>query len=227
MAIHVTKGVVRTLPERGPAPWVMTVGEQGRHACSPGTAEQDITAWLHAWEAGDGDAFEQLITAVYAELRRLADRAMVRERPGHTLQPTAVIHEAFVQLLGQHRVHWQSREHFFAVAATLMRRVLLRHAERKQAGKRGGGLPPLRLGPGLELSVERAETIVALDDALRALHRVDPRQGSIVELRFYGGLTVEETAGVLGIAPITVKREWRVAKAWLKHALAVETRRSA
>lgn len=205
----------------------MTVGEQGRHACATGTGEQDITAWLLAWEAGDGEALDQLIPAVYAELRRLADRAMHRERPGHTLQPTAVIHEAFVQLLGQRQVRWQNREHFFAVTATLMRRVLLRHAERKRAGKRGGGLPPLRLGPGLDLSVDRADTVIALDDALRDLARLDRRQGRIVELRFYGGLTVPETARVLGIAPITVKREWRVAKAWLKAALAVEARRSA
>ncbi len=181
---------------------------------------QDVTELLLAWGEGDGHALERLVPAVYAELRRLATRAMGREGAGHTLQPTAVIHEAYVQLIDQRRISWQNRAHFFGVAATLMRRVLLRHAERKRAGKRGGGAAPVRLGGGLDLPIHRAETLVALDDALSGLATLDRRQSRIVELRFFGGLSVPETARVLGVSPITVKREWRLAKAWLKRELA-------
>ena len=186
----------------------------------------DITDLLLAWGEGDDVALERLVPTVYAELRQLAARAMGREGVGHTLQPTAVIHEAYVQLIDQQRVRWQSRAHFFGVAATLMRRVLLRHAERKCASKRGGGVPPLHLGTGLDLPIHRADTLVALDDALRGLACFDHRQSRIVELRFFGGLSVSEAAHVLGVAPITVKREWRIAKAWLKRELD-DTRRSA
>jgi RNA polymerase sigma factor (TIGR02999 family) len=177
-------------------------------------AGRDITGLLVAWRGGDETAGAQLIEAVYSELRRLARGYLQREGPGHSLPPTALVHEAYLKLVDQRRVRWQNRAQFFAIAAHLMRRLLVDHARRRRALKRGGGarvpLPdfdPAGAPPDIEL--------LALDAALDRLSATYPRQGQLVELRFFGGLTVQEIAAVLGVAPITVKRDWALAKAWL------------
>jgi RNA polymerase sigma factor (TIGR02999 family) len=174
----------------------------------------DVTGLLVAWSDGDEAARDQLIEAVYGELRRLARGYLQRERPGHTLPPTALVHEAYMKLVDQARVRWQNRSQFFAIAAHLMRRILVDHARARSARKRGSGLRvPLAennavLGPP-DLDV------LALDSALQRLAETYPRQSELVELRFFAGLTIEELADVLGVAPITVKRDWALAKAWL------------
>jgi RNA polymerase sigma factor (TIGR02999 family) len=173
-----------------------------------------VTELLVAWSAGDRGALEQLMPAVYAELRRLARGHLARER-NQTLQPTALVHEAFIRLVNQRSVTWQNRAHFLAIAARLMRRIVMNRARRRSAAKRGGGTPDVSIEDTAILSDERAADLIALDDALITLAAMDPRQSQIVELRFFGGLSVEETGEILGISPGTVKREWRTAKAWL------------
>jgi len=157
---------------------------------------------------------------VYDELRRRAASYLRQERPGHTLQATALVHETYLALVNQRRVQWQSRAHFLGLAAQLMRRILVEHARRHQAAKRGGTWYQVTLDDALWLSSEREVNLVALDESLTALHELDPQQSRIVELRFFGGLTVDETAAALGVSPRTVDREWRMAKAWLKGELA-------
>lgn len=174
----------------------------------------DVTQWLQEWSRGDKDALEHLAPMVYDELRHIAARHLRNERPSHTLQPTDLVHEAFLRLVRQ-RVTWQNRAHFFGVAANIMRRLLVDHARRKQADKRGAGAETIALDASLELGEVRNLDIVALDDCLNALARVDPQQSKVVELRFFAGLSIEETAEVLSISPATVKREWRLARAWL------------
>jgi RNA polymerase sigma-70 factor, ECF subfamily len=174
-----------------------------------------VTALLTEMAKGNQKAGPQLIPLVYSELRRMADGYMRRERPGHTLQTTALVHEAYLKLVGQHSVNWQSRAHFFGIAAQVMRRVLIDHARGHVRDKRGGGREAVSLDEAVVFSKERAEEFLELDRALEALAAVDARQANIVELRYFGGLTVEETAEVLGISPKTVKRDWTVAKAWL------------
>lgn len=164
---------------------------------------------------GNQAAGPQLIPLVYGELRRMADGYMRHERPGHTLQTTALVHEAYLKLVDQHSANWQSRAHFFGIAAQVMRRVLIDHARGHIREKRGGGREAVPLEEAVIFSKERAEEFLELDRALAALATVDARQANIVELRYFGGLTVEETAEVLGISPKTVKRDWKVAKAWL------------
>jgi len=186
---------------------------------------QEITRMLADWRAGRTDALDRLMPLVYDELRRLADRYLRRERPGHTLQATALVHEAYLQLVDQKNVEWQNRAHFIGVAAQLMRRILVEHARRHHAEKRGGGEPNVTLDEALEWSAGREVALVALDDALNALAALDPQQGRIVELRFFGGLTVDETAEALGVSPRTVDREWRMARAWLQRELEEERRR--
>ncbi len=176
-----------------------------------------ITHLLSAWSAGEPQAQEALMPRVYPQLRRLAQSFMGRERPDHTLQATGLVHEAYLRLADQRRSRWQNRGQFFAVAATVMRRVLLHHAERRGAGKRGGGMAREELAAAFEQSIE----LVTLDDTLDALGQLDRRQKQIVELRFYGGYTVDEVAQLLGISPATVKREWRLARAWLQRELRV------
>lgn len=176
---------------------------------------QDVTQLLLDWNHGDPQVLDRLIPLVYDQLHQLAERAMRRERSGHTLQPTALVHEVYLQLIDQTRVQWQNRAHFFAVAAQLMRRITLMHARRLHAGKRGGGRVGVPLEESLLVSEERAAELIELDAALEALAELDPRQGRIVEMRFFGGLTVEEMAEVLELSPATVKREWRAARAWL------------
>ena len=179
---------------------------------------QDITSLLHRWRGGDRDALERLTPLVYDELRRMAARYLSHERSDHTLQRTALVHEAFVRLVDQRRVEWQSRAHFYGLAAQLMRRILVDHARRTGRVKRGADVARVSLDVAPE--VPGADTIdpadaVALDEALTKLETMDPMQGRVVELRFFGGLTVEEAAEALGVSPTTVKREWAVAKAWL------------
>ena len=180
----------------------------------------ELTELLIDWSNGDQSAFDKLIPLIGEELRRLAHRYMSRERPGHTLQTTALVNEAFVRLVNRKNVNWQNRAHFFGISAQLMRTILVDHARSHACAKRGGGAFMLELDEALVISQQRASEVVALDDALKELARLDPQQSRIVELRFFGGLTVEETAEVLHLSPATIKREWSTAKAWLYHALA-------
>ncbi len=180
---------------------------------------QELTRLLLAWNAGDEAALEKLVPQVYQELRRLARRQMMRERPGHTLQATALINEAYLRLVDLRNVQWQNRAHFFALCARLMRRILVDFARSRQYAKRGGGERPVSLDESLVVSPVHSTDLVAADDALKALTKVDARKAQVVELRFFGGLTVEETAEVLKVSPETVRRDWRLAKAWLLREL--------
>jgi RNA polymerase sigma factor (TIGR02999 family) len=189
------------------------------------SSPQAVTDWLIAWSQGDEAALDQLIPLVHEELRRLAKRYMRRERgqrAARTLQTTALVNEAYLRLIDAQRVQWQSRAHFFAIAARLMRRILVDYARAQNYAKRGGGLPEVSLDDAPELAAERAPDLVALDDALDALSRIDERKGRVVEMRFFGGLSVEETAEVLKVSPDTVMRDWRLAKAWLLRELSGE-----
>jgi RNA polymerase sigma factor (TIGR02999 family) len=177
---------------------------------------EDVTQLLIKWSKGDKAALDELMPVVHSELRRLARRYMARERPGHTLQTTALINEAYLRLVDQQGVEWQDRTHFFAVAAQVMRHILVDHARKYQSDKRGAGAQKIPLDDLVVANQQRAAELVTLDEALDDLAALDPRQSQIVELRFFGGLTVEETAEVMKIAPITVMREWRTAKAWLR-----------
>jgi RNA polymerase sigma factor (TIGR02999 family) len=178
----------------------------------------DVTALLVAWSKGKEAAGGVLIDAVYGELRRLARAHLRRERPDHSLPPTALVHEAYLKLVDQRRVRWQNRAHFFAIAAQQMRRILVDHARAHGAAKRGADVTVSLTG--LDLGTEAPVfDLMALDHALDKLARIDARHGRLVELRFFGGLTVEETAAILGIAPITVKRDWALARTWLYREL--------
>jgi RNA polymerase sigma factor (TIGR02999 family) len=175
----------------------------------------DATGLLLAWSRGDRGALDKLLPLLHDELHRLAARFMRRERADHLLQPTALVNEAYLRLVDQRTVRWQNRAHFFAIAAQLMRRILIDHARKQRYAKRGGGAAHALLDEALTLSDERAAELVALDEALDALAAVDAQQSRVVELRFFGGLTVEETAEVLELSRDMVKREWSTAKAWL------------
>ena len=179
----------------------------------------EITEQLIAWSKGDDAALEQLIPAVYQELRRMADHYLRGEDSGHSLQPTALVHEAYLRLIDQTKVEWQNRAHFFGVAAQMMRRILIDHAKAKHRVKRGGTAVKVMLDENVNFTQERASELLALDDALQTLARMDERKSRIVELRYFGGLTVEETAQVLGISDKTVMRDWNLAKAWLYREL--------
>jgi RNA polymerase sigma factor (TIGR02999 family) len=179
---------------------------------SPGT---DTTQLLRAWASGDSEALEQLTPRVYRELRRMAARLLQNERPGFSLQSTDLVHEAYLRLVNARELEWQHRAHFFAVSATLMRRILLDRARRRAAAKRGGKQEPLDLTRTLDIAQTKARQLVALDDALNALAEVDPRKSRIVELRFFGGLSVKETAEVVKVSSDTVMRDWKMARAWL------------
>ena len=189
-----------------------------RAAQSGEAAVSDISKLLHAWSEGDQNALERLTPVVYDELHRLARRYMRRERPGHSLQTTALVNEAYMRLLDYKRIEWQDRAHFFAISARLMRRILVEHARRHNL-KRGGGIPHVSFEDTAEVGADRAADLVALDDALDALARVDPRKVQVVEMRFFGGLSVAETAEVLKISAVTVMRDWNTAKAWLYREL--------
>lgn len=179
------------------------------------TSQQEVTRLLVDWSNGDTRALEELTPLVYAELRRLAARFLRRERSDHTLQSTALVHEAFLRLIDQRSVQWQNRAHFFGVAAQLIRRILVDYARSRQTAKRGSDAVKLSLDDALGVAEKRDLDLVALDDALNRLAELDPQQSRIVELRFFTGLSIEETAEVLGISPATVKREWVTAKALL------------
>lgn len=179
------------------------------------SSQHEVTELLVRLTDGDGAVLDELLPLVYAELRRLASSYLRRERQGHTLEPTALVHEAYLRMIDQTQAHWQNRAHFFGVAAQMMRRILIDHARAHEADKRGGEFQKLSLDENIDVSGERAAELVALDDALNRLAEVDPQKSRIVELRFFGGLSVEETAEVLGVSVPTVKRHWRMAKAWL------------
>ncbi len=174
-----------------------------------------ITQLLLAWGNGDKEALNKLLPLVHGELRRLASRQMRREKPGHTLQTTALVNEAYCKLVNQKNVRWQNRAHFFGIAAQLMRRILVDHAKGQARAKRGGGLPKISLDDNTLLSPERSAELVVLDDALKRLAQFDPQKSRIVEMKFFGGLTNEEIAEVEQVSKRTVIREWRKAKAWL------------
>jgi RNA polymerase sigma factor (TIGR02999 family) len=185
----------------------------------------EITERLIAWGAGDRSAFDQLLPIVYQELRRMAGSYLRQENPGHTLQPTALVHEAWLRLIDQARVDWRNRGQFFGVAAQMMRRILVDHAKSKHREKRGGDAARLSLDEVINLSHERAADLLSLDDALDELTRVDERKGRVVELRYFGGFSVEETARILEVSPETVMRDWKVAKAWLYQQIKREATR--
>lgn len=175
----------------------------------------DVTQLLLAWSDGDNLALERLMPLVYGELKRQAERYLWRERSGHTLEPTALVHEAYFKLIDQRQARWQNRAHFFAIAAQAMRRILVDHARARQAGKRGGGDQKFSFDETIEISNHRANQMIALDDALKSLAELDSQKSRVVELKYFGGLTLEEIAEALGVSRATVIREWRMAKAWL------------
>ena len=183
----------------------------------------EVTLMLQAWGKGDHAALEKLTPLVEAELRRLARHYLAQERPGHTLQTTALINEAWLRLIDWKQVSWQNRAHFFGVSAHLMRYILVGFARERQQQKRGGGAQLVSLDEAVTISTERGSDLIALDDALQTLEKYDPRKCRIVELRFFGGLSVEEAAEVMNLAPITIIREWNKAKAWLYQELSAET----
>ena len=176
---------------------------------------QDVTQMLKAMSAGDNSVPEKLLPVVYEELRRLAHGYMQNERSDHTLQATALVHEAYIQLVDWKNVSWQNRAHFFAAAAQMMRKILVDHAREKNALKRGGGLRTIALDDAISFPNHNNVDLMSLDDAMTELNSFDPQQAKIVELRFFGGLTIEETAHAMDISDSTVKRDWQIAKAWL------------
>ena len=182
-----------------------------------------VTQLLNDWSSGDQTARDRLMTLVYDELHRLAHQYMKRESPGHTLQTSALVNEAFVKLVDQRNVRWQNRAHFFGIAAQLMRRILVDYARGRQTSKRGGGLHAVSFDDALYVSAQRGAEVVAVHEALEQLAKFDPRKGQIVELRFFGGLSIDETAEILGVSPGTVMRDWTLAKAWLHREMTSET----
>jgi RNA polymerase sigma factor (TIGR02999 family) len=187
---------------------------------SPG----NVTLLLAEMKRGNSEALPKLIPLVYDELRRLAAHFLRDERVGHTLQPTALVHEAYLRLVGQNRAGWQNRAQFMGVAAQVMRRILVDYARQRVAAKRGGGVAPVDF-EAPEISVEQSEEMLAVDEALARLAALDPQQGRVVEMRYFGGMTVEETAEALDIAPRTVKRDWAMAKAWLRVEISSKDKR--
>ena len=183
------------------------------------TSPYPVTELLERWNDGDESARDQLVPLVYEELRRIARRCLAGQRSGHTLQPTALVHEAYLRLVGRGSVNWQSRMHFFAAAAQMMRQILVDHARRHIAAKRGGGAITVVLGEDLALPEKASLDLLALDDAMKRLATLDARQCQIVELRFFGGLSIAETAQAVDISPATTKREWTTARLWLHRAM--------
>jgi RNA polymerase sigma factor (TIGR02999 family) len=176
---------------------------------------REVTELLRAWSAGNEGALDKLLPLVYEELRQRAHRQLRGERPGHTLQTSALVNEVYVKLVGAAPVDWESRNHFLAISARMMRRILVDHARSRRSLKRGGSAPPVPIDEQLLAADRRPRDLVSLDEALQALSERDERMGRVVELRYFGGLSVEETAGILRVSPQTVKRDWRTAKAWL------------
>jgi RNA polymerase sigma factor (TIGR02999 family) len=182
-------------------------------------SSQDVTQLLVAWRNGDEAARDELMPLVYQELHRLAHQYMSRERPGHTLQTSALVNEAFLRLVDQRDVQWQNRAHFFGIAGQMMRRILVDYARNRRYAKRGGGAAQVSLDEELIVSEERSAEVVALDEALGRLAMFDQRKSQVVELKFFGGLSIEETAEVLGVSPGTVMRDWTLARAWLRREM--------
>ncbi len=190
-------------------------------------SKHQVTQLLKAWSEGEPTALEKIMPLVYRELHEVARRYMAHQRPDHTLQPTALVHEAYVHLVDSARASFENRAQFFALCAQVMRRILVDWARSRHAEKRGGDFPPLQLDEALVAGEEPGLDLVALDDALKVLTAEDARQGQVVELRFFGGLSIEETAAVLKVSPKTVKRDWTLAKGWLRHELSGEKQRGA
>jgi RNA polymerase sigma-70 factor (ECF subfamily) len=192
------------------------------HATQPGThpRTQEVTRLLEAWGQGEDAALEQMIPVVYKELRRIAHRKMAGERQGHTLQTTALVNEAYLRLIDFRKVNWHDRVHFFAISAQVMRHILVDFARSRRYQKRGGGAHKVTLDENRMGSIAPHQDLVALDDAMKALAEVDARKSKVVELRYFGGLSVEETAEVLQVTPRTVLRDWRLAKLWLRREMA-------
>ena len=182
-------------------------------------APHDVTQLLKDWSGGDQAAADKLMPLVYEELRRLAHNYMRHEKPGHTLQTSALVNEAYVRLVDQSRIQWESRAHFFGIAARLMRQILVDQARRRNFAKRGGGAVRVSLNDATAIAQEQSASVMALDEALRTLEQTDPRKSRIVELRFFGGMSIEETAAALKISPGTVMREWTFARAWLRNEM--------
>jgi RNA polymerase sigma factor (TIGR02999 family) len=180
----------------------------------------EVTQLLRDWSEGREEARNELLDLVYEPLRAIAERHLYREREGHTLQPTALVHELYLRFVDQRHVDWRDRSHFFAVAAQVMRRILVDYARRRKSDKRGGSLLPVTLTAALEACAEENFDVLALDLALQNLEAIFPQQAKIVELRFYGGLTIDETAEAMGVSAATISREWTMARAWLRRALA-------
>ncbi|MDQ5846365.1 MAG: sigma-70 family RNA polymerase sigma factor [Acidobacteriota bacterium] len=201
-----------------PRPWSSAAWAESREA-TDAHVTGDITQLLLRWREGDGAALELLMPLVYGELRRLARQCMRRERVGHTLQTTALVNEAYLRLVKSSQVQWQDRAHFFAVAAQLMRRVLVDEARKRQYNKRGGEFTRITLDESLVATHQRQLDLLALDEALNRLAEFAPRKCRVVEMRFFGGLSIDETGAVLGVSTDIVKREWRTAKLWLLHEL--------
>ena len=177
--------------------------------------QTQVTQLLQQWQEGSNDALEALMPLVYKELKRLAGSYLRRERPDHTLQSAALVNEAYLRLVDQTQTRWQNKAHFYGIAAQMMRRVLADHARGHNAAKRGAGMPELELNEAVAQAQARSVDLVDLEEALQKLEKLDPQQGKIVELRFFSGLSIEDTANVLGISPATVKRDWAAARAWL------------
>lgn len=189
------------------------------------SASEEITRLLQSWSDGDEQALEKVTPVLYKELHRMAHRYMRQERAGHTLQTTALINEAYLRLIGWKNVHWRNRAHFFGVSAQLMRKILVDFARSRNYAKRGAGAQVVTFEDGPDLSRDRARDILALDEALQRLSTIDPRKSRIVELRFFGGLNLEETAEVVKVSSRTIRREWELAKVWLARAMSAETAR--
>jgi len=177
--------------------------------------QTQITQLLQKWQEGNNEALETLMPLVYAELKRLAGSYLRRERPDHTLQSAALVNEAYLRLVDQTQTQWQNKAHFFGIAAQMMRRILADHARGHNAAKRGAGMPELELNEAVAQAQTKSVDLLDLEEALQKLEKLDAQQGKIVELRFFGGLSIEDTANVLGISPATVKRDWAAARAWL------------
>lgn len=180
-----------------------------------------VTQLLLEMSGGNRTAVDELLPLVYREMKRIAGGQLRNERPGHTLQATALVHEAYMKLVDQREVSWQNRAHFLGVATQVMRRILMDYAKSRQRDKRGGGVRPVSLDEALVVSEDRASDLIVIDEALTRLEQLDPRQAKVVELRFFGGLSVEETAAAMEISTPTVKREWAMARAWLHRELAL------
>ena len=187
--------------------------------------KREITALLVDWQKGDQAALEELLPLVYDELRRVASAYMRRERPDHTLQTTALVHEAYLRLVRRKDVKWQTRAHFFAVAAQVMRHILVDYARGARRAKRGSGIPPMELSEVAVLSEDRAEELLAVNSALENLSTIDPRKSRVFEMRYFGGMSVEEAAEALNVSPATVARDWRMAIAWLRREISPPVQR--